>query len=190
MISSALLSSVAVLLGLVAAACGDGRSSAIDFSSTLPAPGCSSGTGIGPANRPLTPEEQAEAQARLQADPVIAQLTGAWRVVVTGPFSAECPGQPERLLGASVRVSFDRPQEVSWDEDAVACVDGHAQPTRFGDRWTGLLGATAIVPLPTGTIRWMSVPPDPGSPPARLVQVTKSVLGPAAGSCPKRRSTD
>ncbi len=182
-------SSVAVLLVLVVAGCGDGPSSASDSPATVPAPWCASGSGIGPANRPLTSEEQAQAQARLQADPVIAQLKGAWHVV-TGPFSSECPGQPERLVGASVRVSFDQPQDVSWEEDAVACVKGHAQPTRFEDRWTGILGAMAIVPLPTGSIRWTSVPPGPTGPPGRLVQVVKSTLGPAAGPCPARRSTD
>ena len=139
---------------------------------------------------PLTAEEDAAATARLRMDPVIAQLKGAWHVVVTGPFSAECPSQPERLVGVSVRVSFDQPEDVSWEEDAVACVEGHGQPTRFEDQWTGILGAMAIVPLPTGAIRWTSVPPVPAATPSRLVQVTKSTLGPAVGPCPTRRSTD
>jgi len=57
-----------------------------------------------------------------------------------------------------VRVSFDQPEGVAWEADVVACVDGQAQPTRFEDRWSGIRGAKALVPLPTGAIRWTSTP--------------------------------
>jgi len=114
----------------------------------------------------------------------------AWHIVVMGPFSGACPGQPERLVGAAVRVMFDQPQDRSWEEEAVVCVKGRAQATLFEDRWTGIQGATAIVPLPSGTIRWSAVPPERPGPPPHLAQVAKAALQPPAGPCPKRRSTD
>lgn len=178
------------LLAIISAGCGSGPSMPAGSPVTVPDPGCASGVGIGPANRPLTREEKDAAEARVKADPVIAQIRSSWRILSVGPSSARCADQHEQLVGASVRVSFAQPEDVAWDEDAVVCVRGQAQPTRLEDSWSGIRGAAALVPLPTGMIRWTPVPPDPPDTAGRLTQITKSTLGPRGGSCPRRRSTD
>lgn len=177
-------------LAFVAGGCGDDRTSASPSELSLPAPWCSPGGGIGPPNRSLTAEEENMAKTRLQADRLIMGLVPAWQVVEIGPYSASCPGEPERLVGAAIRVQFGEPADVSWDEDAIACVNGEAQPTRFELNWSGIRGAAALVPLPTGNIRWTPVPPSPGESQGQVTRTTKSTLGARGGECPKRTSTD
>lgn len=178
------------VLAIITMGCSVQRSSPTGSPATLPSPWCSPGVSIGPANGPLTPEQESAAKARVAADPVIAQIKGTWHILAVGPSSASCAGQPERLVGATVRVGFDQPENASWDEDLIACVHGRAQPTRLEDEWSGIDGAVALVPLPTGTIQWLSSPPGPVGAHAKLTQTTKSTLGPRGGSCPKRESSD
>lgn len=178
------------VLAIATAGCGGAASLTTASPVTLPAPWCAAGGGIGAPNRPLAAAEEDLARDRLRNDPVIIGLASQWHIVGVGPFSDACPGEEQRLVGAVIRVQFDEPEDVSWVEDAIVCINGEAQPTRFDLNWTGIRGAAALVPLPSGEIRWAPVPPSLGHPQGRLTRTTRSTLGPRGGPCPARTSND